>query len=123
MTVWIIKNNEGKYWSEHRIKCWENYLEYAYIMSNEKLAESKIKEEFLTNCRPVPIEINEYGKEDTCTFIQRNTHSSYCTNCKNYIRHDNTSFYNTKQSKRTKFNFCPNCGSKIIERIRKEGSE
>ena len=56
----------------------------------------------------------------TCVYKQHSTKCSYCTNCDNYISHDTSRFYNAKQELETKmkFNYCPNCGAKIIERVK-----
>lgn len=56
----------------------------------------------------------------TCIYKQHSTKCSYCTNCDTYIRHDTSRFYDAKQELETKmkFNYCPNCGAKIIERVK-----
>lgn len=58
----------------------------------------------------------------TCIYRQCSNKTSYCSSCDNYIRHDTRRFYNAKQDhlNRLKFNYCPNCGAKIIKRIKKE---
>ena len=62
---------------------------------------------------------------ETCIYKQCSRRSSYCSNCDNYIRHDTQYFYKAKQDKenKLKFNYCPNCGAKIIQRIKKGASD
>lgn len=61
----------------------------------------------------------------TCIYRQCSRMTSYCSSCDNYIRHDTQYMYIAKQNQpnRLKFNYCPNCGAKIIKRIKKEVSD